>query len=96
MKNSNEQTLKEVIDELLKTYRLQDGIYESRLINSWEKVAGKLIARHTERLFIRKKTLYIKLDSAALKHELSFAKSKLINSLNNTVNKEVIQDIVLL
>ncbi|MCD4683017.1 MAG: DUF721 domain-containing protein, partial [Bacteroidales bacterium] len=35
----------------------------------------------------------IKLDSPALKNELSFARTKLIKSLNKAVNKEVIQDI---
>ncbi len=96
MKNSNEHSLKEVINELLQSYKLQDGIYESRLLNSWEKVVGKMIARHTQNLFIKKETLFVKLDSSALKHELSFAKSKLIISLNKTVGKEVIQEIVLI
>ncbi|MCD4682745.1 MAG: DUF721 domain-containing protein [Bacteroidales bacterium] len=93
MKNSNEQKLKEAIEELLVSYKLQDGLYETKLINSWEGVAGKLITKHTEKLFIKRKTLYIKLDSPALKNELSFARTKLIKSLNKAVNKEVIQDI---
>ncbi len=96
MKNTNEQTLKEVILQLLKTYKLQDGMNETKLINSWEKIAGNMITKHTENLYIRNKKLYIKLDSPALKHELSFAKTKLIKSLNGAVKKEVIEDIIFL
>lgn len=96
MKSSNEQTLKEAILELLKTYKLEDGMNETKLINSWENVAGNMITRHTENLYIKNKKLYIKLDSPALKHELSFAKSKLISSLNKAVRSEVIEDIVFL
>jgi len=96
MKSSNEQTLKEAILELLKTYKLEDGMNETKLINSWENVAGNMITKHTENLYIRNKKLYIKLDSPALKHELSFAKSKLISSLNKAVKSEVIVDIIFL
>lgn len=93
MKNSNEQRLKEAIEELLATYKLQDGMYETKLINSWENVAGELISKHTENLFIKKDTLYVKLDSPALKNELSFARTQLIKALNKAVNREVIQNI---
>jgi predicted nucleic acid-binding Zn ribbon protein len=96
MKNSNEQTLKEAILALLEEYRLKDGLQESRLISSWDNVAGKFIASNTESIYIRKKNLYIRLNSAALKHELRFAKSDLINSLNKSVGQEVITDIIFL
>jgi len=94
MKNSNEQTLKEVIQALLDAYKLKDGMLESRILHSWDKIAGKFVAKHTETSYIRNKTLYIKLSSPALKNELSYAKSQLIEALNKTVDKEVISDIV--
>lgn len=96
MKNTNEQTLKEAIIQLLKTYNLQNGINETKLINSWENIAGKMITNHTENLYIKNKKLFIKLDSPALKHELYFAKTKLIKSLNDSVNQQVIEDIIFL
>lgn len=96
MKYSNEQTLKEAILQLLKTYKLQDGIYETKIINSWESIVGKMITNHTENLYIKNKKLYLKLDSPALKHELSFAKTKLIQSLNDIVKQQVIDDIIFL
>ena len=94
MKSTNEQTLKEAILQLLKTYNLQNGINETKLINSWENIAGKMITNHTEDLYIKNKKLFIKLDSPALKHELAFAKTKLIKSLNEAVKQEVIVDII--
>lgn len=96
MKISNEQTLKEAIFQLLKTYKLQDGINETKVINSWEKIAGKIITNHTENIYIKNKKLYLKLDSPALKNELSFAKTKLIKSLNDIVKQQVIEDIIFL
>ncbi len=96
MKNTNDRLLKDVIKELLNTYRLNDGINEAKLIGSWESVVGKMIANHTERIRISKGKLYIKLDSPALKNELMYARSTLLKNLNETVGKDVIKEIVFL
>ena len=94
MKKSNDQTLKEVINELLESYKLSDKLKEVRLIDSWEKVVGKLINKHTKNLYIKKKVLFVKLDSAALRNELSYARQKIIKALNKEAKEEVIDDIV--
>ncbi|MCK4638731.1 MAG: DUF721 domain-containing protein [Bacteroidales bacterium] len=94
MKKSNDQTLKEVINELLEAYKLGDKLKEVRLIDSWEKVVGKLINKHTKNLYIKKKVLFVKLDSAALRNELSYARQKIIKALNKEAKEEVIDDIV--
>ena len=94
MKKSNDQTLKEVINELLKAYKLGNKLKEVRLIDSWEKIVGKLINKHTKNLYIKKKVLFVKLDSAALRNELSYARQKIINALNKEAKGEVIENIV--
>ena len=94
MKKSNDQTLKEVINELLESYKLSDKLKEVRLIDSWEKVVGKLINKHTKNLYIKKKVLFVKLDSSALRNELSYARQKIIKALNKEADEEVIENIV--
>lgn len=94
MSRNNEYSLKQVIDELLSYYQLRGKLNETRLIQSWEKVCGSLINRHTENLFISNGKLYVKVDSAALRNELSYARSKLVISLNKTVGSDIIDDIV--
>ena len=96
MKKSNEQTLKEAIQELLDAYKLKEGIQESQLIHSWDRIAGQYVAKNPESLSIRNKTLYVRLNSPALKNELSFARSSLVESLNKAVGQEVITGIVFL
>lgn len=91
--STNEKSLKEAIRELLKTYNLTSGLNETRLINSWEKVVGKMISHHTGKIYIRKKTLYVSIDSPAIKNELSYAREKIIESLNNEIGEKVIEDI---
>ena len=96
IKHSNEQTLKEVIKALLDAYKRSDGLQESKLIQSWDKTVGHFVAKNTEKVYIRNKVLFVKLNPPALKHELSFAKSNLVSSLNKAVGTEVITDIVFL
>ena len=94
MVKSNELTLKEAIKELLDAYRLKDKLTETQLIHAWDKVVGKMCAQHTKWLYINKKVLYVELDSPALRHELSYAKTKIMEMLHKEVGEEVIKDIV--
>jgi len=96
MKESNEHTLKDAIEKLIKTYRLESGMNENKIINSWEKITGKIIAKHTEKIYFKEKKLFLKLDSPALKNELSFAREKLITLINKEVGQDVVNEIVLL
>ena len=93
-KKSNEFTLKEAIEALLNSYQMNGKINETRIIQAWEKVCGSMISRHTENLYIKNRTLFVKVDTAALKNELSFAKTKLLMALNTAVKEEVIKEIV--
>ena len=93
MKKSNESTLGEAIKELLKTYHLEDKLQETQLLHIWGEIVGPMIDKHTIKLYVNKGVLFVKLDSAALKHELSFAKEKIRNALNKEVGKEIISDI---
>nr|NQU93622.1 DUF721 domain-containing protein [Bacteroidota bacterium] len=69
MRNSNEQTIGEAIKELIKTYKLDSKLNEARLIDSWDKVVGEMISKHTVRLWVKNRILYVELDSAALRSE---------------------------
>ncbi len=95
MKRDTEFTLKEVISQLLNTYRWGNKLDEVKVAESWEKVVGGIIGRHTTNIQVRNKILYVKLDSSVLRSELHMAKSKIVKSLNEEVGKDVIDDIVL-
>ena len=94
MRYSNDQSIGSAIKEFLQAYRLDQKMNEKKLIHSWEKIVGKMIAHHTRDLAIRNKILFVRIDSSALKNELSYQKEKIMNSLNEEVNAKVIEDIV--
>ncbi|NQT78699.1 MAG: DUF721 domain-containing protein [Bacteroidetes bacterium] len=93
-RNTNEQSLGEVIRELLASYRLEGKVNQARVIMAWEEVTGKMISKHTQDLYIKGSKLFVKLDSPALKNELTYSKGKIIELLNKEAGGEVISDIV--
>lgn len=95
MSKHNEHTLKEAIEQLLKAYRLDSKLAERKLIASWEHVMGVMISKHTTDLYIKHKQLFVTLDSAALRNELSLAKTKIVKLLNDEAGSEVITEVIL-
>ncbi len=95
MNKHNENSIKEVIEKLLKTYKLDDRLAERKLIGSWESIMGNLIAKHTTDIYIKHQQLIVTLDSAALRKELSFSKTKIVGMLNDAAGREVINEILL-
>jgi len=93
MKKSNEILLKDALAAFLKDNNLESKLQETRVINAWEEVVGKLIARHTDQMQIKDRVLYVKVDSAALREELSYQRSKLVKNLNKAAGVEAIDDI---
>ena len=94
MKSSNEYTLKQAIEALIDQYKIEEKLSETVVINDWEKIVGKMIARHTKNMHIKKRILFIELDNASLRNELSYAKTRLILAINKSLKSEAIDDIV--
>ena len=94
MKYSNDQSLGTAIKEFLQAYRLEEKFNQTRLVHSWEKVVGSMVARHTKELRIRNKILFVRIDSPALRNELTYSREAIVKSLNDEVQAKVIEDVV--
>ena len=93
-KKTNDQTLKQALDEMLKNFKIEDKFLQHKLIASWEKVMGKTVAHRTTRIYFRDKKLFVYLDSASLRQELFNERMKIMQLLNEEVGKILIEDIV--
>ncbi len=93
MRKSNEILLKDAIEAFLKENNLDTKLNETRLIGAWEEVTGKLIARHTVQMYVKNRVLFVKVDAAALREELTYQKSKLVKKLNKAAGIDAIDDI---
>ena len=95
MRNTNEQNMKEVLDALLKAYRIESGVNTAMIQASWVKIMGKTIAKYTKEIQLRNKTLFLKIDAPALRHELNFAKEKIKNNINEEFNMSLVEEVVI-
>ena len=90
------QTVAEAIRELFNNYRLTTKFDEASLINSWERLAGKPIARRTKKLYIRDKVLFVELDSPSMKHDFSLHKAQVLELFKKEFGAGVIADIIVM
>ena len=87
--------LGDLIKEFYELHKGPEYIDEVTVLNSWPKVVGPFIANHTIDLSIKNHVLFVRVDSDALRNELSYSKSVLQKNLNDLVGKEVVSEIVL-
>ena len=94
MKRSNDQSLKEAINGMLKAFHLDHKMNEVRMIGSWEKVMGKTVSNRTTQLYLRNKKLFVSLNSASLREELHHSREKIVELLNTEAGMIVIDEVV--
>lgn len=91
---TNERPLKKVIDDMLEAYQLKSKINEVKIVNEWQNAVGEMIAKNTDKLFVKRRKLYVYLTSAPIKNELVYARHEILKRLNEAVGEEVIDEII--
>ena len=56
MRDSNEQSLKKVLKDMVQTYRLKARLNQTKIQRIWEKLMGQAIARYTKEIKLRRNT----------------------------------------
>ena len=92
-RSSNQQSLGEAITEYLARFRLDIKLAEVAAVASWEKLMGTAIAKRTKDISIKNKTLYLKIDSAALKDELFYSKEKIKEIINKEAGQVIVENV---
>ncbi len=95
MRNSNEESIKEVIEQLIKTYQLGDKLNEVKLLHCWEKIMGEAISKRTSKITFKDHTIFIHIISAPLKEELTYGKENIKTLLNQELGGDFIKDVVI-
>jgi predicted nucleic acid-binding Zn ribbon protein len=94
-RNTNEQSIKDVISELFDSNHMGGKLKEINLVNNWEKIVGKLIAKNTQKIYIHQGKLFLHIESAPLRTELTYSKSKIIDLVNKEAGEELIDDVII-
>lgn len=95
MRKKNDQSISEVLQEFIRENKLKPQLNESRIKTLWEQLMGKTISTYTSNISVRKGTLYLTILSAPLKQELSFAKDKIRNMLNEHLGEDFVKEVII-
>jgi predicted nucleic acid-binding Zn ribbon protein len=88
------QSVGQAIRELFNTYRLTAKFDEANLIESWERLVGKPIAKRTKKLYIRNKVLFVEFDSPTMRHDFSLHRTHILDVFKKEFGEGVITEII--
>lgn len=92
---SEELPIKEIIESLFKNNQLEEKYIETKIPTIWQSAVGKFIAERTLKIFVKKHTLYVYLNSAPLKQEMMHNKAKVIQLVNEKLNLNYIKELTI-
>jgi predicted nucleic acid-binding Zn ribbon protein len=94
MRKRTTQPIKGVIQEYIEALGHQRKLKEVNIISSWEKLMGKMIARHTKNIYIKNKVLIVYLDSAVMRNELLMMREQIRTQINSHAGSEIVEKII--
>ncbi len=94
MSSTSPQPLGKIIKEVLEELGLAADIDRVRAMEAWAEVAGPQINAVTERVWVAKNKLYVRLTSPVWRQELHLQRRQWCKRLNEHLGKEVIEEVV--
>ncbi|HMQ67555.1 MAG TPA: DUF721 domain-containing protein [Ignavibacteria bacterium] len=86
--------LKNEMDNFMNHIGLDNRMQELQVLNIWKECVGEAIARYSTPLEIKKNKLFVRVENAAWRYELSLKKVQIVDKLNDSFKKKLIRDII--
>jgi len=93
-KNRSPELLGTILKRTLKRRGLEKKVLGEKAVLFWENVVGPQIAEQSSAFRIEGSTLYVRVKSPCWRNELFFIKKKIIDKLNQRIEKRLIRDII--
>ncbi len=84
-----------LLDKVLASSGLGGRLKEYRVFGQWERIVGKVIARHARPLSLRGKKLIVQVDSSAWMQQLSQLKPEILEKANRSLGQDAVKSITL-
>lgn len=85
--------LKSVLGEIIKKNALENGLDAARIQDIWSQSLGQNIQAYTKEVRLENDTLIVRLNSSVLREEMRYGKDKIIQLINESLQKEVVKEI---
>lgn len=91
-----EQTLGDVIKQMVNdSKKMKKNLMQTKIRNLWETLMGTTINNYTRELRFVKGKLYVSIDAAPLKQELTYGREKIKKMLNEELGEEAVIDVII-
>ncbi|MEQ8424788.1 MAG: DUF721 domain-containing protein, partial [Cyclobacteriaceae bacterium] len=77
----------QAINDLLQSYHIKSKFDAANIVGSWERLVGKPIAKRTKKVFIKDKVLFVQIESASMKHDISLHKNQILEIFQKEFGK---------
>mgnify|MGYP001198867533 CR=1 FL=1 len=94
MRKDNTRNIGEILRKLMKNPKLSNKLDELDALDLWKELIGDKLEKYILDVKIYRGILYVKVNSSALKNELYYEKTDLINRINQNLQKDIVKDII--
>ena len=94
-RNYKLKPIKNIIESFVEQDSISDGIFNIKIQKAWENAVEKKILDYTKEIYVKGDILYIKVSNPILKQEFLYSRQKVINLINEELEKDLIKKIVL-
>ena len=94
-RNYKLKPIKNIIESFVEQDSISDGIFNIKIQKAWENAVEKKILDYTKEIYVKGDILYIKVSNPILKQEILYSRQKVINLINEELEKDFIKKIVL-
>ena len=94
-RNYKLKPIKNIIENFVEQKSISEGIFNVKVQKAWENAVEKKILDYTKEIYVKGEVLYIKVSNPILKQEILYSKQKVINLINEELEKDLIKKIVL-
>lgn len=80
--------IKDEIDDFVKYLGLEERMQELKILDVWKECVGETIAKFSKPVELKRNRLFVRVENAVWRFELSSRKNEIITKLNSVLNKE--------
>ena len=94
--SNNMKSIGDLLGDFSQQKKLKKPLLEARVVNLWQPLMGDIINGYTEKIFVKNRVLFVKVNQAALKNELLYLQEQIIVKINKEVGEDAVVKMVLL
>jgi hypothetical protein len=94
-KSNTEWHIQEAFLQMLEENQLKEKYVEHKIYTIWGEVIGNHILKHTTKLRLKNKKLYVYINSPIVKNELRMLRSEILEKIHLKIEKKYINDVII-